>query len=101
VVRFPAFPDLKVPHTGWNQLIPQGESPLTKGLARTDYAYFNHSYYCQAADSDTTAFCEYGMPFACMVQRGNIYGVQFHPEKSQKVGLHILENFIRLVGKPT
>ena len=97
VVRFPSFKDLKVPHTGWNQLIPLGESPLTRGMAPGDYAYFNHSYYCQAAGVDTTARCEYGLSFACMVQRGNVYGVQFHPEKSQRLGLRILENFIRLV----
>ena len=97
VVRFPAFADLKVPHTGWNQLIPQGESALTRGLTHSDYAYFNHSYYCQASSEDTSATCEYGLPFACMVQRDNVYGVQFHPEKSQKVGLRILDNFIHKV----
>jgi glutamine amidotransferase len=96
VVRFPAFTDLKVPHTGWNQLITQGESPLTRSLAPGDYAYFNHSYFCQAAGANTTACCDYGLSFACMVQRDNIYGVQFHPEKSQKVGLRILEHFIGL-----
>jgi glutamine amidotransferase len=97
VVRFPASEQLKVPHTGWNQLLPQGDSPLTHGLAPGDYAYFNHSYYCQASAADTAAVTDYGLPFASMVQRGGIYGVQFHPEKSQRVGLLILQNYLQLI----
>jgi glutamine amidotransferase len=98
VVRFPHFPDLKVPHTGWNQLWLFHETPITRGIADGSYAYFNHSYYCQALEADTTAHTDYGLSFASMVQRENIFGVQFHPEKSQTVGLRILENFVRLAA---
>jgi len=95
VVRFPEQPGLKVPHTGWNQLWPQSGSALLAGLAPGAYAYFNHSYYCAAADpQDALALTEHGLRYPSMVRRGNLYGVQFHPEKSQAVGLRILENFI-------
>jgi imidazole glycerol phosphate synthase glutamine amidotransferase subunit len=97
VVRFPASEQLKVPHTGWNQLLPQGDSPLTRGLTPGEYAYFNHSYFCQASAVDATAKTEYGLSFASMVQRAGIYGVQFHPEKSQRVGLRILQNYLDLI----
>ena len=99
VVCFPHLGGLKIPHTGWNQVQPQVNSPLLKQLSPGDYAYFNHSYYCAAKDPlDILATTEYGLLFASMVQRGNLYGVQFHPEKSQRVGLQILENFTRLRG---
>jgi imidazole glycerol-phosphate synthase subunit HisH len=95
VVCFPALPGLKVPHTGWNQLWPQRSSPLLQHLTPGDYAYFNHSYYCVPAEpADILTTTEYGLRLASMVQRGNLYGVQFHPEKSQRVGLQILENFL-------
>jgi imidazole glycerol-phosphate synthase subunit HisH len=98
VVRFPQAPGLKVPHTGWNQLSPQaGGGRLFIGLKPGDYAYFNHSYYCAPGDAgDASACTEYGIEFTSMVQHENIMGVQFHPEKSQGVGLCILKNFIGL-----
>lgn len=97
VVRFPDIPGLKVPHTGWNQLIRNKESALLNGLPDGVYTYFNHSFYCTAsANEDILAFTSHGISYASMVERQNIYGVQFHPEKSQKVGLKILENFIKL-----
>ena len=98
VLRFPQVPDLKVPHTGWNQLSPQaGGGPLFAGLQPGDYAYFNHSYYCAPGDAgDTSATTDYGIEFASMVYHENIMGVQFHPEKSQNVGLRILKNFLDL-----
>lgn len=98
VQRFPQLPGLKVPHTGWNQLSPQaGGGRLFAGLQPGAYAYFNHSYYCAPGDAaDTSAHTEYGIEFASMVQHENIMGVQFHPEKSQRVGLNILENFLVL-----
>jgi imidazole glycerol-phosphate synthase subunit HisH len=87
--------DLKVPHTGWNQLVPQGNSPLLRGLPAGSYAYFNHSYYCEAAEpADVAATTIYGLVYPSAVQRGRLYGVQFHPEKSQAVGLAILRNFV-------
>jgi len=98
VVRFPASTELKVPHTGWNQLLPTQASALFHNLTRGDYVYFNHSYYCTANETDTIAVTDYGSPFACMVQRDNVYGVQFHPEKSQRVGLQILQNFVELAS---
>jgi glutamine amidotransferase len=98
VLHFPQTPGLKVPHTGWNQLLPQaGGGRLFAGLQPGDYAYFNHSYYCAPGNAaDTSACTGYGIEFASMVQHENIMGVQFHPEKSQGVGLRILENFIGL-----
>jgi glutamine amidotransferase len=93
-LRFPEFEDLKVPHTGWNQLWLRGSSPLFDGLAAGEYAYFNHSYYCAPGNAnDVAALTDYGFEFCSAVQRGNLYGVQFHPEKSQRVGKKILENF--------
>jgi glutamine amidotransferase len=96
VRRFDERGDLKVPQTGWNQILPQQESPLLRGLPAGSYAYFNHSYYCDPAEaSDVLASTEYGLRYASVVGRGRLYGVQFHPEKSQAVGLRILENFVR------
>lgn len=96
VVKFTAYPGLKIPHTGWNQLDPQeGGGPLFKDLRKGDFAYFNHSYFCRPGDlEDISALTEYGARFASMVRRENLLGVQFHPEKSQRVGLKILANFL-------
>ena len=97
VLRFPRFPDRKVPHMGWNRLDIRKESELFRGLGDDDYAYFVHSYYCAPEDEGEVAVSVgYGIEFAAAVQQGNIYGVQFHPEKSQRVGLRILANFLRL-----
>jgi glutamine amidotransferase len=88
-------PGLKVPQIGWNQVLPQKDNPLLKGLPAGSYAYFNHGYYCAAANqSDVLATTDYGLDYASVVGRGNLYGVQFHPEKSQAVGLQILRNFV-------
>jgi imidazole glycerol-phosphate synthase subunit HisH len=97
VVQFSAEPGLKIPHTGWNQLVPNRAGGLLfDGLQSGDYAYFNHSYYCKPDRlEDASAFTDYGVRFTSMVQRDNILGVQFHPEKSQRVGLKILSNFIQ------
>jgi len=87
--------DLKVPQTGWNQVRTEKDSPLLSGLAPNSYAYFNHSYYCEPANrEDILASSEYGVRYASVVGRGRMYGVQFHPEKSQAVGLQILRNFV-------
>lgn len=97
VLRFPETLDVKVPHTGWNQVQVQNAASLFAGIPSGSYVYFNHSYYCQPGEaSDISAVTEYGLSYACAVQRGNAFGVQFHPEKSQRVGLKILENFIRM-----
>jgi glutamine amidotransferase len=97
VSKFPDIAPLKVPHTGWNVLESAFESPLLRGLGREPYAYFNHSFYCSPQDERVTAAStDYGIRFTSVVQKDNLYGVQFHPEKSQKVGLKILENFLRV-----
>ena len=97
VTRFPAFEHLKVPHMGWNQLTIQKESPLVAHITSGSYAYFVHSYYCQPADpSDILITVDYGIPFTAGIARDNIFGVQFHPEKSQQVGLQILRNFLSM-----
>jgi glutamine amidotransferase len=94
VVRFQAG-ELKVPQTGWNQIHPAADSPLLAGLESGVYAYFNHAYYPEVGDPHTIlATTEYGGPFASIVGRGSLFGVQFHPEKSQAVGLTILRNFV-------
>ncbi len=97
VLRFPNFSDRKVPHMGWNQLNIRAESALLDGLDERSYAYFVHSYYCAPSDDDTViSSVDYGIEFAAIVQQDNIYGVQFHPEKSQSTGLRILSNFLSL-----
>ncbi|MCL6431383.1 MAG: imidazole glycerol phosphate synthase subunit HisH [Anaerolineae bacterium] len=94
--RFP--PGLKVPHIGWNQVHIVRPSPLLEGLSQDSYAYFAHSYYVDPAGEDTIlATTEYGRPFASVVGAGSCFGLQFHPEKSQDVGLGILERFVALV----
>jgi glutamine amidotransferase len=95
VVRFAESLPVKIPHTGWNQLEIRDETPLFRGIDPGAYVYFNHSYYCEAGDaSDVIATTGYGLTYACAVQRDNIFGVQFHPEKSQGVGLQVLKNFL-------
>ncbi len=98
VVRFAESLPVKIPHTGWNQVEVQNETCLFSGVNSGSYVYFNHSYYCQARNSsDVIASTEYGIKYACAVQRENVFGVQFHPEKSQTVGLRILKNFLEAV----
>lgn len=89
---------LKIPHMGWNNLIPAKSSPLLAGLPAEPYVYFVHSFTCQAADpADVLAVTEYGVPFHAAVQRGRVLGFQFHPEKSGDVGQRLLANFVELV----
>lgn len=85
---------LKVPHTGWNEVRACGPSALLDGLPLHSFAYFNHSYYCDAQGADVLAYTDYGSNFASIVGRGRVYGIQFHPEKSQNVGLKLLRNFV-------
>jgi glutamine amidotransferase len=97
VTRFPDTPGLKVPHMGWNQLCATRDSSLISGIQNGSYAYFVHSYYCIPEDvQDTLISVDYGIPFCAGVQRGNIFGVQFHPEKSQQTGLRVLTNFLEM-----
>jgi glutamine amidotransferase len=95
VVKFADSLSVKIPHTGWNQLEAKNDARLFDQVNAGAYVYFNHSYYCQPWNSsDVLATTDYGINFACAVQRENIFGVQFHPEKSQMVGLRILKNFL-------
>jgi imidazole glycerol-phosphate synthase subunit HisH len=95
VGRFDASLSVKIPHTGWNQLRTKREAGLFDQVPDGAYVYFNHSYYCQPSHaSDVIADTDYGIRYACAVRRENISGVQFHPEKSQAVGLQILKNFV-------
>ena len=95
VVKFADSLSVKVPHTGWNQLEVENGALLFNQVNAGAYVYFNHSYYCQPQNSsDVIATTEYGLQYACAVQHKNIFGVQFHPEKSQTVGLQILKNFL-------
>lgn len=106
VTRFPAEirdPEtgrpLPIPHMGWNTVEIKKESPLFFGIEDGSYFYFVHSYYAIPADQDDiAALTDYGIEFASAVQRGNIFAVQFHPEKSQEMGLRLLRNFFRLKG---
>ena len=101
VIRFPGpqllAQGLKVPHMGWNQIDHDGSHPLLAGVPSGTYTYFVHSYYCApAAAAAVAATASYGKPFAAVVQHGNVYGTQFHPEKSQVMGRRILRNFAAL-----
>lgn len=95
VARLPAH--VRVPHIGWNNLHPHRHSELLDGITEADYFYFVHSYYCVPRDEDTTvASVEYGVQLAAVVNKDNVYGVQFHPEKSSKKGLLVLSNFVNI-----
>ncbi|MEI6432824.1 MAG: imidazole glycerol phosphate synthase subunit HisH, partial [bacterium] len=88
---------MKVPQIGWNILKPIQETPLFAQLPESATVYFVHSYYCAPDDpSATAAPTDYIAPYASAVAVGNIYGVQFHPEKSSSIGLRILDNFARM-----
>ena len=96
VIRFPAKPGLKVPHMGWNDLQILQPDPLFASLPDPPYVFFVHSYYPRPDDvSLVTATCTHGVTFAAASGRGRVRGVQFHPEKSQTTGLHMMGNFVR------
>jgi glutamine amidotransferase len=88
---------IKIPHVGWNTLSVQREASILEGVADQSQVYFTHSYVAPLT-SETVAMAEHGEPFSAVVQRANIAGVQFHPEKSGDVGLTILRNFVELAG---
>jgi imidazole glycerol-phosphate synthase subunit HisH len=96
VRRFP--PGRKIPHMGWNEVTHDGALRLFEGVPSGARFYFVHSYYPELAISDVRrADCEYGVRFAAAIERGRIHATQFHPEKSQRWGLRLLENFAALV----
>lgn len=87
-------PRLKVPHMGWNQIDFARDTPLFTGLEKGDHVYFVHGYYCVPTDADdTAATTDYGGQICAAVHRNSVWATQFHPEKSQRVGLQILGNF--------
>lgn len=87
----------RLPHMGWNDVSPLAAGGLFEGLETGARFYFLHSYYFSCADDrDALATSEYGAPFACAVRHGNVYGVQFHPEKSHRFGSQLLRNFAEL-----
>jgi glutamine amidotransferase len=89
--------NLKVPQMGWNQMCVKQSNPLLRDVPDNNYAFFVHSYYCAPSDpSIVVATTDYGFEFASVVGSGNVFGAQFHPEKSQVVGLKILENFAKI-----
>lgn len=89
---------VKLPHMGWNQIAPNRESRLLAGISSSAYFYFAHSYAAPDSNGSTTATCTHGAPFAAIVERHNIYGVQFHPEKSGDSGSRLLQNFLRIAA---
>ncbi|MEM9418016.1 MAG: imidazole glycerol phosphate synthase subunit HisH [Planctomycetota bacterium] len=99
VLRFqedqgPDQPRLKVPHMGWNRLDITDGSPMFAGLDDDSYVYFVHGYYCVPENDEVVAArADYGSPFCAALHRDNVWATQFHPEKSQRVGLQILKNF--------
>jgi len=88
----PAMP-IRIPHMGWNQVVPIRPHPLWQGIAPASRFYFVHSYYAPAELEETAATTDYGLRFACALGQGNLFAVQFHPEKSQHCGLRLLANF--------
>jgi glutamine amidotransferase len=95
VRRLPASPDLPVPQMGWNELEPVGACALLDGVPRGAYAYFVHSYAAPPGNY-ARALTTYGRPFAAVVEQGNFFGTQFHPERSSRVGGRILDNFLNI-----
>ena len=91
--KFPVT--VKSPHVGWNQLQAGGTSRLLRGLPENSFVYFTHSYRAPLVEA-TVGKCEYGGSFSAVVERGDLFGVQFHPEKSGTAGLHLLRNFCEL-----
>ncbi|KAF0179451.1 MAG: Imidazole glycerol phosphate synthase subunit HisH [Limisphaerales bacterium] len=100
VVRFTERPGLKIPQIGWNQVhLVRPGCPLYAGIPDGSHVYFVHSFYPQPIDADIIATrTDYGDHFASSVWRDNVFATQFHPEKSQAVGLRLLENFVRLAS---
>ena len=86
--------NLVVPHVGWNQVVKRSEHPLLANVLTETFFYFVHSYYCEPADESAVAGeTDYGIRFCSVIAKGNVCGVQFHPEKSQNAGLQLLKNF--------
>ena len=97
ILRIPSGPGLKIPHMGWNSLEIKPQSRLFQGIESGSYVYFVHSYYLQAENEKlVSATARYGVQIHAAVERENVFGCQFHPEKSSRIGLVILKNFLEL-----
>ena len=97
ILRIPDKEGYKIPHMGWNSLHLQNDGRLFAGIPEQTYVYFVHSYYLQAEEPEIVkATAEYGVTIHASVEKDNVFGCQFHPEKSSRYGLRILENFAKL-----
>jgi glutamine amidotransferase len=97
VVRFESQPGLKIPHMGWNALEVIAPNPLLEGIPGGAHVYFVHSYHVRPTEASVVAARTFhGQPFVSMIARGGLFATQFHPEKSQQVGLKLLDNFAKL-----
>lgn len=85
----------RVPHMGWNEIDARTGSRILKDLGPKPYLYFAHSYYAPVIEA-TAASCTYSVPYTAVIEKDNVFGVQFHPEKSGPLGLHIVKNFVEL-----
>ena len=95
--KLPPMPGIRVPHMGWNQITRRKSSPLLDRIGEDARFYFVHSYYMECANpDDVLATAVHGIEFTCAVQRGNVMGTQFHPEKSLSHGLEMMRAFVRL-----
>ncbi len=92
----PIKTEYKIPHMGWNELVIPKGSLLLKGVSQGDCVYFVHSFAADTPKENISAYCEYGTVIPALVEKGKVYGAQFHPEKSGRVGLRILKNFCAL-----
>ncbi|WP_026395456.1 imidazole glycerol phosphate synthase subunit HisH [Acetobacterium malicum] len=98
IVKFNA-PGIKIPHMGWNNLVINRDSPLVKNIGTEDYVYFVHSYYAKPDSfDDVVAYAEYSVKVPAIVQKDNVIGMQFHPEKSSNVGFQLLTNFKEMIS---
>jgi imidazole glycerol-phosphate synthase subunit HisH len=89
---------VKLPHMGWNRLRIQRDSRLLAGITESDYFYFAHTFAATVASNEVAATCDHGANFTAVVERNNIFGTQFHPEKSGSAGARLLQNFIRIAA---
>jgi glutamine amidotransferase len=100
VRRFVLPPNFKIPHMGWNSLSLSPSSRLFRGIPENAHVYFVHSYFVDPVDPEViVARSDYGGPFTAAIEQGNLFGVQFHPEKSQAIGLRILANYTEIVAE--
>jgi imidazole glycerol-phosphate synthase subunit HisH len=93
IVRFKGA--ARVPHMGWNEIDPRGNPRILRNLGPKPYVYFAHSYFAPVVDA-TAASCTYSVPYTAVLERDNLFGVQFHPEKSGPLGIRIVRNFVEL-----